>query len=92
MKTCDVMTGLTSHLSDHQGNTGASGLPGLVGFPGAGIQGEKARLMTMLGIFFPMFFPYSCNYFLYHGVSLWLFRVNKGLLGLLGREDLLDLV
>lgn len=53
---------LTSHLSEHQGNTGASGLPGLVGFPGAGIQGEKVRLMKMLGIFFPMFFLYCCNY------------------------------
>uniref|UniRef100_A0A3Q1GGD7 Collagen, type XXVIII, alpha 1b n=1 Tax=Acanthochromis polyacanthus TaxID=80966 RepID=A0A3Q1GGD7_9TELE len=31
-------------LCNPQGNTGANGLPGLVGFPGAGIQGEKASL------------------------------------------------
>lgn len=44
---------LTPHWSGPQGNTGAPGLPGLVGFPGPGIQGEKAGTIKMLQICFP---------------------------------------
>lgn len=46
---CPLSLCLTSHLSDLQGNTGAPGLPGLMGFPAVGIQGEKARPKPKLG-------------------------------------------
>lgn len=44
---CPLIHCVTAHLCD-QGNTGASGLPGLVGFPGVGIQGEKVRPTQLL--------------------------------------------
>lgn len=44
---CPLLLCVTSHLCD-QGSTGASGLPGLVGFPGVGIQGEKVSPTQLL--------------------------------------------
>lgn len=44
---CPSILCVTAHLCD-QGNTGASGVPGLVGFPGVGIQGEKVRPTRLL--------------------------------------------
>lgn len=66
-------------------------MPGLVGFPGAGIQGEKARPMKIVGIclLYSCFISEPTFYIL---MFLSGFRGTKGLLGLLVPEDLLDWV
>lgn len=69
---------LTSHLCDLQGNAGAPGLPGLMGFPSVGVPGEKVRPTQTLGSTSGVYTLMS------------VFRGTQGLLDLLAQEDLLD--